>query len=96
MSDRSRSPRGAAAPSVADLRAALAEARRRSAESRSRWLGALHRMYNEAHALAVLARRAGASGYLVEYWYTSRTVDEPEPEEEPEPGRASPSAETGR
>jgi len=79
--------------------AALAEARRvleaeracraadqdQAAERRRQWLDALRTSYRELSELAVLARRAGASGDLVEYWYTARTAVEPEPEAEPEP-----------
>jgi hypothetical protein len=56
-----------------------------AADRRRQWLDALRTTYRECSELAVLARRAGASGDLVEYWYTARTVVEPEPEAEPEP-----------
>jgi hypothetical protein len=56
-----------------------------AARRRRQWLDALRTTYRELSELAVLARRAGASGDLVEYWYTARTVVEPEPEAEPEP-----------
>jgi hypothetical protein len=56
-----------------------------AAARRRQWLDALRTTYRECSELAVLARRAGASGDLVEYWYTARTVVEPEPEAEPEP-----------
>ena len=90
MPDRSRSPRGAAVPSEADLRAALAAAeaalateRDRAARDRRRYLSALYSTYEDAHMLAVLASRAGASGSLVDLWYTWKTPADPEPEAEP-------------
>jgi hypothetical protein len=106
MSDHSRSPRGAAVPSEADLRAALAAAeaalaaaeaalaaerarlatvRGWAAESRISYLGALRSTYHDCTELAVLARRACASGDLIDYWYTAPAPAEPEPEAEPDP-----------
>jgi len=99
MSDRSRSPRGAVVPSEADLRAALAAAeaalaaeraraaaeRAWAADLRLRWLDTLHSTFRDANELAVLAHRAGASGDLIDYWYTAPAPAEPEPEAEPEP-----------
>ena len=106
MSDRSRSPRGAAARSEADLRAALAAAeaalataqaslaaaeaaaattRARASESRLSYLSALRSVYRDCTELAVLARRAGASGDLIDYWYEEPRPAGAEPEAEPEP-----------
>ena len=98
MSDRSRSPRGAVVPSEADLRAALAAAeaalaaeragraaeRNWAADLRVRWLDRLHEMANDMRELAVLARRAGASGDLVDRWYVAQPAAEPEAEPEPQ------------
>jgi hypothetical protein len=80
-----RAALAAAEATLATERGWLADERRWSADSRLRWLDRLDTMHRDTHRLAVLARRAGASGDLVEYWYTARTVDEPEPEAEPEP-----------
>ena len=99
MPDRSRSPRGAAAPSVADLRAVLAEARRElavdrerraadqrwAAERRQEFVDFLKRTFRDCTELAVLARGAGVSSDLIEYWYRAPAPPEPEPEAEPEP-----------
>jgi hypothetical protein len=101
MSDRSRSPRGAVVPSEADLRAALAAAeaalaaeraraaaeRAWAADLRSRWLSVLHSTFRDAHELAVLAHRAGASDDLIDYWYAAPPPPPPsaEPEAEPDP-----------
>jgi hypothetical protein len=75
----------AAEAALATARARLAEEQDWAVQHRVRWLEHLHTMHREAHRLAVLARGAGASGDLVEYWYTWHTVDEPEPEAEPQP-----------
>ena len=121
MSNRSRSPRGAAVSSEADLReadlrtalaaaeAALADARRalaneregraadqelaaaRESARRQQWLEYQHETFRDCIELAVLARGAGVSSHVVDFWYRAPAPAEPEPDPEP-----SPSAEAGR
>jgi hypothetical protein len=95
MSDRSRSPRGTAAPAEADLRARLddaeaalvAERANRAAERdcaafvRQQLHNALNSMTHDIRELAAIARRAGASGNLVDYW----SQGQPPPSEPAEP-----------
>jgi hypothetical protein len=82
----------AARAALADARAALdaeragrAAERNWAAESRLRWLDTLRSTFRDCNKLAVLAHRAGASGDLIDYWYTAPAPAEPEPEAEPEP-----------
>ena len=70
---------------LAPAEAALATTRARASESRLSYLSALRSMYSECTELAVLARRAGASGDLVDYWCEEPAPAGAEPEAEPEP-----------
>ena len=89
MPARSRSRGGD--PSEAALRAALAASeaalaaeRARASALQWRWLDRLHSMADDARALAAIAHRAGASGDLVDHWYTAPPPAEPEAEPEPQ------------
>ena len=94
MSARSRSPRAmpadlhaalaAAEAALAAAEAALAAERARAAALQWRWLDTLHSMARDARELAAIARRAGASGDLVDHWYAAPPPLF-EPEEEPDP-----------
>jgi hypothetical protein len=80
---------------LADAHAALAQARRELADERERraadqrWTAELvdflTRTFRDCTEMAVLARGAGVSSDLIEYWYRAPAPPEREPEAEPEP-----------
>jgi hypothetical protein len=84
---------------LAGAHAALAEARRELADERERraadqrwaaerrqeFVDFLRRTFRDCTEMAVLARGAGVSSDLIEYWYRAPAPPEPEPEAEPEP-----------
>jgi hypothetical protein len=56
-----------------------------AAERRRQWLDALRTTYRDCTDLAVLARGAGVSSDLIDYWYRAPAPAEPEPDPEPDP-----------
>ncbi len=56
-----------------------------AAERRQQWLDSLRTTFRDCTELAVLARGAGVSSDLIDYWYRAPAPAEPEPDAEPEP-----------
>jgi hypothetical protein len=81
---------------LADARRALANEREcraadqelaaaRAAARRQQWLEYQHETFRDCIELAVLARGAGVSSPVVDFWYRAPAPAEPEPDPEPNP-----------
>ncbi len=84
---------------LATAQAALATARRElayerecraadqewAASRRQQWMDSLRATFRDCTNLAVLARGAGVSSDLIDYWYRAPAPAEPEPDPEPDP-----------
>jgi hypothetical protein len=56
-----------------------------AAARRQQWMDSLRETFRDCTDLAVLARGAGVSSDLIDYWYRAPAPAEPEPDPEPDP-----------
>jgi hypothetical protein len=56
-----------------------------AAARRQQWMDSLRETFRDCTELAVLARGAGVSSDVVDYWYRAPAPAEPEPDPEPDP-----------